>query len=381
MRHRLVNLTAETSLVLCVLTIAIWVRSYWRGDSIYRQNGGRYHAFVSEQGTLTSQSQRSSLDDTAAPKPSRPWKRLSYDAGGASPSSIRTTFGNGTYQLLGIQFRHETLWQHEGKVGVTWTAVVPYWLVALATGLWPVVWVRRSGQVRRQQQLQERVCPTCGYDLRASTDRCPECGCGIAFAGEEAGTSRPDWIHRGSVAVGGIAITFGTIGLALFIVIAIGPKQPATVAGPVPKTVVAPAADTQPATFASGSAATTVQQIFAHIAAGSTDDARGLLYDPTDSTAAAMLNGWPTLMSGESRLTVTDAKELDDCAVIVLSNVSEGRQALSAVFAARKDGVWHVILPAGNYRPAQPDRYPWTEQQRSRMEQLRQWYQQTTGLP
>jgi hypothetical protein len=390
MRRRLFNLAAVGSLVLCALTIAIWVRSYWRGDSIYRRDGDRYHSFVSEQGTLTSQQKRSSPDGAAAaPKPSGAWKYLGYEAGGASASPVATRFGNGTYQLLGLQFRHETFGQRGGgKVDTLWTAVIPYWLLALATGLWPVAWLRRSRQVRRQRLLQERVCPTCGYDLRASTGRCPECGSRIAFAGEETGTPRLDRVHRASFAAGVTATLIGMIGLALVVVVAVGPKQPPAAAGPGTTgpgitAVFTSAPATQPATFPSGpgSAAAAVQQVFDHIAAGRTADAHGLLYDRTDPAAAAMANGWPELKSGESRLTVADVKVLDDCAVIVLSNVTGGRQTLSAVFAVRKDGGWRVILPAGNYRPSQPGRYPWTEQQRGRMEQLRLWFQQATGLP
>src|SRR5687768_266151 len=140
MRRRLTNVAAAVSLALCALTVALWMRSHWRGD-VYRLDGDRNHAFVSEQGTLTCQSVRSS-PAAAASKPAGRWKYYSYEAGGSSPSSVATKFGSGTYQLLGVQFRHETFVQRGGRVDAVWTAVVPYWLLVLATGLSPVVWVR-----------------------------------------------------------------------------------------------------------------------------------------------------------------------------------------------------------------------------------------------
>jgi hypothetical protein len=55
------------------------------------------------------------------------------------------------------------------------TAVdVPYWSLVLIAGVMPSWWVIRR---RRQWMLERRhLCATCGYDLRATPDRCPECG-------------------------------------------------------------------------------------------------------------------------------------------------------------------------------------------------------------
>jgi hypothetical protein len=59
----------------------------------------------------------------------------------------------------------------------SWGIAAPHWMIALAlsTGVmwWVMVWQSRAELKRRQT---EGLCRSCGYDIRASDDRCPECG-------------------------------------------------------------------------------------------------------------------------------------------------------------------------------------------------------------
>ena len=59
-----------------------------------------------------------------------------------------------------------------------WQVCAPYWALVLSLGLLPLMIV--YGQVKdavvRGSRVRRSRCATCAYDLRATPDRCPECG-------------------------------------------------------------------------------------------------------------------------------------------------------------------------------------------------------------
>jgi hypothetical protein len=62
----------------------------------------------------------------------------------------------------------------------SWGVWVPHWLLVLI--LAPLPCWHFAMAWRRRRRRQTGLCPSCGYDLRASPDRCPECGLAMDVA-------------------------------------------------------------------------------------------------------------------------------------------------------------------------------------------------------
>ena len=82
----------------------------------------------------------------------------------------REFFGFGFHRGPLFEVKGDDIWY----MGSGWSFHVPYWAILLVTLPLPMnyVWV----MLRRERRRNKGQCGGCGYDLRASAERCPECG-------------------------------------------------------------------------------------------------------------------------------------------------------------------------------------------------------------
>ena len=101
------------------------------------------------------------------------------------PTEPWTTDEPGRTRIV-ARYEHSSMLTFSYWAAPSWSThaveyAVHYWLVTALLGVAPAVRVVAVWRRRRRAAIGQ--CPTCGYDLRATPDRCPECGGVSAAAG------------------------------------------------------------------------------------------------------------------------------------------------------------------------------------------------------
>jgi len=170
MPRRLFTVLSALSLLLCVATAVLWVRSYWVyneahwGQALFIPvDPGVFdgeHYLGSYRGRLYYGRARGIGYFTMSLAEQTPWRP---DGSVNFPSILPPG-------ILG--FAHCEPANTGLFVCTVWC--LPYWFAVLGTGALPLYWFKTYRRVSKYQRLG--LCPTCAYDLRATPTQCPECG-------------------------------------------------------------------------------------------------------------------------------------------------------------------------------------------------------------
>ena len=100
---------------------------------------------------------------------SAPWKKLWYEGQDQWSDTMHSV-----HWALPAHYRLGFGW--EASIIRTYF-VVPLWFLISLSLILPGRWLQLH--MRHRRRLRLGLCPECAYDLRASFDKCPECGCSI----------------------------------------------------------------------------------------------------------------------------------------------------------------------------------------------------------
>jgi hypothetical protein len=172
-RH-LFTLCSAVSLVLCVAVCVLWVRSYVTFDSYARYGYTPTSGTAGRSWWWVVESIRGTLAIGGSEQPSElfVWRSNLEFHQGRGNIGFRTPDPNRLAPLVGFERRADAV---DATTTIrSWSLVIPTWALAAITALLPASYA--VGVARRRRRDRAGFCRRCGYDLRASPDRCPECG-------------------------------------------------------------------------------------------------------------------------------------------------------------------------------------------------------------
>ena len=178
-KRYLFNVVAGLSLLLCVAIAGLWVRSYCVLDGLQWNSQHRAYVLNSSRGLLLLVVD---VNQSSIPGGFRNWfaPGMTYGTGSPYdlPAYLADTMANAEPMPLYCYYWHGFgFYRFDRLLGVPETDIVlPLWVLLGLLLVLPVFRLIAHAGKSKRSGFNQGLCEKCGYDVRATPGKCPECG-------------------------------------------------------------------------------------------------------------------------------------------------------------------------------------------------------------